>query len=79
MLFLHSLFALIPGLLVAPQRDLNTAPSLSMAPSNNDLHLPQVPLDVENYPVAPAELALEQVHIYIRHGARPNYTSSFEF
>ncbi|GJJ10525.1 hypothetical protein Clacol_004751 [Clathrus columnatus] len=25
-------------------------------------------LDVENYPVAPPELNLEQVHIYIRHG-----------
>jgi len=30
----------------------------------------RVPLDVENYPVAPAELELEQVHIYIRHGER---------
>ncbi|KAF8512657.1 histidine phosphatase superfamily [Hysterangium stoloniferum] len=30
----------------------------------------EVPLDVENYPVAPAELELEQVHIYIRHGER---------
>lgn len=30
---------------------------------------PQVPLDVEGYPVAPAGLELEQVHIYVRHGA----------
>lgn len=30
---------------------------------------PQVPLDVENYPVAPAGLELEQVHVYVRHGA----------
>ncbi|RPD65713.1 phosphoglycerate mutase-like protein [Lentinus tigrinus ALCF2SS1-7] len=29
-----------------------------------------VPLDVDGYPVAPPELELEQVHIYIRHGER---------
>ncbi|KAJ3820409.1 histidine phosphatase superfamily [Lentinula raphanica] len=28
------------------------------------------PLDVEKYPVAPSGLALEQVHIYVRHGER---------
>ena len=28
-----------------------------------------VPLDVEKYPVAPDNLALEQVHVYVRHGA----------
>lgn len=28
-----------------------------------------VPLDVEGYPIAPPELELEQVHIYVRHGA----------
>ncbi|KAG2139336.1 histidine phosphatase superfamily [Suillus clintonianus] len=28
------------------------------------------PLDVENYPVAPKGLDLEQVHIYVRHGER---------
>lgn len=31
---------------------------------------PQVALDVENYPVVPEQLQLEQVHIYIRHGER---------
>jgi acid phosphatase len=30
-----------------------------------------VPLDVESYPVAPAELQLEQVHVYVRHGTSP--------
>ena len=30
---------------------------------------PQVPLDVENYPVAPTPLQLEQVHVFVRHGA----------
>lgn len=29
---------------------------------------PGAPLDVEGYPVAPPELELEQVHIYVRHG-----------
>jgi acid phosphatase len=27
-----------------------------------------VPLDVENYPIAPDGLELEQVHLYVRHG-----------
>lgn len=30
---------------------------------------PQEPLDVDGYPVAPAGLELEQVHVYVRHGA----------
>ena len=28
-----------------------------------------LPLDVDGYPVAPAGLELQQVHIYVRHGA----------
>ncbi|KAJ8517803.1 hypothetical protein ONZ45_g5057 [Pleurotus djamor] len=32
--------------------------------------LPEEPLDVEGYPVAPEGLELEQVHVYIRHGER---------
>ncbi|KIJ63162.1 hypothetical protein HYDPIDRAFT_134966 [Hydnomerulius pinastri MD-312] len=32
--------------------------------------LVEEPLDVERYPVAPAGLQLEQVHIYVRHGER---------
>ncbi|KDQ22366.1 hypothetical protein PLEOSDRAFT_1079741 [Pleurotus ostreatus PC15] len=31
---------------------------------------PQEPLDVENYPVAPKGLILDQVHVYVRHGER---------
>ncbi|KAF5336555.1 hypothetical protein D9611_006525 [Ephemerocybe angulata] len=31
---------------------------------------PQVPLEVENYPVAPEPLQLEQVHVFVRHGER---------
>lgn len=29
---------------------------------------PQVPLAVENYPVAPEPLKLQQVHVFVRHG-----------
>ena len=32
-------------------------------------HPGHIPLDVENYPVAPSTLQLEQVHLFIRHGA----------
>lgn len=31
---------------------------------------PQVPLEVDEYPVAPEPLQLEQVHIFVRHGER---------
>ncbi len=27
-----------------------------------------VPLDVDGYPLAPLELELQQVHVYVRHG-----------
>jgi hypothetical protein len=30
---------------------------------------PQMPLEVDGYAVAPHNLQLEQVHIYVRHGA----------
>lgn len=33
-----------------------------------DDHPGHIPLDVENYPVAPPTLQLEQVHLFIRHG-----------
>jgi len=33
-----------------------------------DYRYPQVPLEVDNYPVNPEGLKLEQVHVYIRHG-----------
>ena len=74
MLFLQSFLALIPGLgLFVPPHDFHshTTDTLDMKPSDNGLFPPQVPLDAENYPIAPAELALEQVHVYIRHGVFP--------
>ena len=27
-----------------------------------------IPLDTESYSIAPSELSLEQVHVYVRHG-----------
>jgi hypothetical protein len=30
---------------------------------------PQVPLDVDGYPIGSEGLKLEQVHVYVRHGA----------
>jgi hypothetical protein len=40
--------------------------------SNLGIRAPQVPLDVETYPVAPPELELEQVHVFVRHGKQTN-------
>jgi hypothetical protein len=36
--------------------------------TSNSQRLPQIPLDVEQYPVAPCGLELEQVHVFVRHG-----------
>ncbi len=42
---------------------------LDNAPLNTTHYRPlQPPLDVEKYPVAPPDLALQQVHVYVRHG-----------
>ncbi|KAI0064916.1 phosphoglycerate mutase-like protein [Artomyces pyxidatus] len=38
--------------------------------SGEKYRAPYAPLDVEGYPVAPADLELEQVHVYVRHGER---------
>ncbi|PIL27692.1 hypothetical protein GSI_10845 [Ganoderma sinense ZZ0214-1] len=38
--------------------------------AGNSVTKGHVPLDVDGYPVAPAELELQQVHIYVRHGER---------
>ena len=32
-------------------------------------HPGHIPLDVENYPVAPSTLQLEQMYMFVRHGA----------
>ena len=41
----------------------------SMASKALGYRYPQVPLEVDGYAVAPQNLQLEQVHIYVRHGA----------
>ncbi|KAF8999109.1 phosphoglycerate mutase-like protein [Cyathus striatus] len=38
--------------------------------SHHVYRYPQVPLEVDRYPVAPEGLQLEQVHVYVRHGER---------
>ncbi|KAF6747164.1 histidine phosphatase superfamily [Ephemerocybe angulata] len=45
--------------------DTSSDPSLA-----HPYRSPQVPLEVENYPVAPDPLQLEQVHVFVRHGER---------
>lgn len=37
--------------------------------TDNKLGAGTVPLDVEGYELAPEDLHLEQVHVYVRHGA----------
>ena len=50
-------------LLVQDNMDLD----LEMTGSGDD-RPGHIPLDVENYPVAPSTLQLEQVYLFIRHG-----------
>ncbi|KAI0050927.1 phosphoglycerate mutase-like protein [Auriscalpium vulgare] len=38
--------------------------------ANSKYREPRAPLDVEGYPLAPADLELQQVHVYVRHGER---------
>ncbi|KAH7926267.1 phosphoglycerate mutase-like protein [Leucogyrophana mollusca] len=38
--------------------------------NSSKVNASEEPLDVEGYPVAPPELKLEQVHVYVRHGER---------
>ena len=45
-------------------------PSVDHDPVAFAYRYPQVPLEVEEYPVAPEPLRLEQVHVYVRHGER---------
>jgi len=43
---------------------------MSVTGSGVDIDHPgHLPLDIENYPIAPSTLQLEQVHMFIRHGA----------
>ncbi|THH11457.1 hypothetical protein EW146_g8034 [Bondarzewia mesenterica] len=60
----------------ANERDLNEVMMSSGSGSGSGgggggkYRAPRPPLDVEGYPVAPSELELEQVHVFVRHGER---------
>ena len=54
------------GVFLTSDMSKNAGPSTSAAKVLNG----SVPLDVEGYPVAPPELELQQLHVYIRHGTQ---------
>ena len=70
----HLCFALYPVLLLLLQSTHTAAlyPDshiINTMPTGKSLGWPgALPLEVDGYPVAPPELQLEQVHIYVRHG-----------
>lgn len=55
---------------VMPQGPRNAKAPSTVSHNEASLFIrpPQVPLDVKAYPVAPEDLTLEQVHVYVRHG-----------
>jgi hypothetical protein len=55
------------GMTRSPPKDGQVVPS--MASKALGYRYPQMPLDVDGYAVAPHNIQLEQVHIYVRHGA----------
>ena len=65
------LFVLVPfvyaQLVVQDNTELES--EMTSATDTGIDHPGHVPLDVENYPVAPSTLQLEQVYLFIRHGA----------
>lgn len=51
------------------QDNTELEPGMTSVPDSGISHPGHIPLDVENYPVAPSTLQLEQVYLFIRHGA----------
>ena len=49
---------------MTPPKDRQVVPSKALG-----YQYPQMPLEVDGYEVSPHNLQLEQVHIYVRHGA----------
>jgi hypothetical protein len=47
---------------------VGSAAAISQTTGPNVQMPPQIPLDVERYPVVPQGLELQQVHIFVRHG-----------
>ena len=66
------LFGLVPfvSAQLLSQGSMELEPEImSGTDTGRDDYPGHTPLDVENYPVAPATLELEQVHMFVRHGA----------
>jgi hypothetical protein len=63
---LTSLFLI--SLVYALDMPISTTARLPDPLPNYIYRAPQVPLDTERYPVAPASLSLEQVQVFVRHG-----------
>lgn len=79
MLWVSVLATALPFTSVLPQRtfsphqhaftELTATESCDCTEITNTMAPPrEVPFDTENYPIAPPELVLEQVHVYVRHG-----------
>jgi hypothetical protein len=62
MIWSSSLTAILPLSFLATQAPLLQIMQPQKIPSR------EAPLDVDNYPVAPSNLVLEQVHVFVRHG-----------
>lgn len=63
-------FVLVPFVYAQLLVQDNMDPELEMMTGTgswND-HIGHIPLDIEDYPVAPPTLQLKQVHLFIRHG-----------
>ena len=66
--FLKLLSSLLGFAILASCLALDIDSMATSGPSPDGLYSPQEALDFSGYPVAPPELALEQVHVYVRHG-----------
>ena len=81
-LFLVSVSARIPDKVAfVSQSDFTMPHRPSNPPHKGDSFTPypsQVPFDVAGYPLSPANLQLEQVHVYVRHGTYqfPHYQAA---
>ena len=66
----HSVSAALTKMPLCPPKDGQVPPSMvSKALGSVAYRYPQMPLEVDGYAVVPHDLQLEQVHIYVRHGA----------
>lgn len=54
---------------MTPPKDGQVVSSMASESKALGYRYPQMPFEVDGYAVAPHNLQLEQVHIYVRHGA----------